>query len=115
MYIFDKETKYAYDQSVRPCGGGTFTISSVADPHHQPEPAFTLMRIQIRILQLTFFPDWDLPMLQNNPVRLPPFHFNADADPDQAFHSDADPEHSFHFDGDLDPAFHFDADPDPVS
>jgi hypothetical protein len=42
-------------------------------------------------------------MLQNDPLRLPAFHF--DADPDLAFHFDADP----------DPAFHFDADPDQVS
>ncbi len=44
-------------------------------------------------------------MLQNDPLRLPTFHF--DADPDLAFHFDADP--------DPDPAFHFDADPDQVS
>jgi hypothetical protein len=40
-------------------------------------------------------------MLQNGPLRLPPFHFDADLDPDPAFHFNADP----------DPAFHFDADP----
>jgi hypothetical protein len=90
-----------------------------------------------------FFPDLDLPKLQNDPVRLPPFHF--DADPDPAFHSNADPDPTFqfnvdpapdptthffqiwilqssklnplrlspfHFDADQDPAFHFDADPD---
>ncbi len=39
--------------------------------------------------------------LQNDPLRLPPFHFDADPDP------------SFHFDPNQDPAFHFDADPDP--
>jgi hypothetical protein len=50
-----------------------------------------------------FFPDLDLTMLQNDPLRLPPFHF--DADPDPAFHCDAD----------RDPACHFDADPDPAS
>jgi hypothetical protein len=38
-------------------------------------------------------------MLKNDPLRLPPFHF--DADPDPAFHCDADPY----------PAFQFDADP----
>ncbi len=45
-------------------------------------------------------------MLQNNPLRLPPFHF--DADPDPAFHFDVDP--------DPDPASQIDqidADPDP--
>jgi hypothetical protein len=29
-------------------------------------------------------------MLQNDPVRLPPFHFDADPDPDPAFKFDAD-------------------------
>ncbi len=41
------------------------------------------------------------PMLQNDPLKLPPFHFDADSDP--AYHFDADP------------VFHFDADPDPAS
>jgi hypothetical protein len=41
-------------------------------------------------------------MLQNDTLRSPPFHF--DADPDPASHFDADP----------DPAFQFDADPDPA-
>jgi hypothetical protein len=50
-------------------------------------------------------PDLDPPILQNDPLRLLPFHF--DADPDPAFHFDAD--------SDKDPAFHFDADPDPAS
>ncbi len=40
-------------------------------------------------------------MLQNDPLRRPPFHF--DADPDPAFYFDADP---------CFPPFHFDADPD---
>jgi len=47
-------------------------------------------------------------VLQNDPLRLPPFNF--DADPDRAFHCDADPETAFQFDAD--PAFHFDADPE---
>jgi hypothetical protein len=47
-----------------------------------------------------FFPDLDLSMLRNDPLRLPPFHFYADPDP------------AFHFDADLDPAY-ADADPDP--
>ncbi len=46
-------------------------------------------------------------MLQNDPLRLPPFHFDADPDPDLAFHFDAHP--------DPDPAFHFYTDPDQVS
>ncbi len=42
-------------------------------------------------------------MLQNDPLKLPPFHFHAD------------PDHAVHFDADS--AFNFDAgvDPDPVS
>jgi hypothetical protein len=39
-------------------------------------------------------------MLQNDPSRLPSFHFDADLDP--AVHVDADPN----------PTFHLDADPD---
>jgi len=60
------------------------------------------MRIQIRIqiLPPTFSQIWTI---QNDPLRLPPFHFDADPDP------------SFPFDPDPDPAFHFDADPDPAS
>ncbi len=46
-------------------------------------------------------------MLQNNPLRLPPFNFGAD--PDRAVHFDADPG------PDPDPAFHFDAVPVPAS
>ncbi len=50
-----------------------------------------------------FFPDLDPPMLQNVPLGLQPFLFDADPDPDPDFHFDADPE----------PAFHFDFYPDP--
>jgi hypothetical protein len=81
-------------------------------------------------------PNLDPTMLQNDPLRLPPFHFDAPdpdptlhfdadpdpdpafnfaADPDQAFHFDADPDPVFLFDADSDPVFHFDADPDPAS
>jgi hypothetical protein len=35
-------------------------------------------------------------MLQNDPQKLPPFHF--DVDPDPAFHFDKDPDPAFHFD-----------------
>jgi hypothetical protein len=38
-------------------------------------------------------------LLQNDPLRLPPFHFDADPDP------------ACHFDADLDPASQNDADP----
>jgi hypothetical protein len=31
-------------------------------------------------------------MLQNEPLRLPPVHFDADPDPGHAFHFDADPD-----------------------
>jgi hypothetical protein len=50
-----------------------------------------------------FSPDLNPPMLQNDSLRLQPFHFDADLDP------------AFHFDVDPDPASPFDADPDPVS
>jgi hypothetical protein len=41
-------------------------------------------------------------MLQNDSLRLPPFHFDADPDP------------AFHFDADQDPTlFHSDEDPYP--
>jgi hypothetical protein len=55
-----------------------------------------------------FFSRLDRPMLQNDPLKLPPFNF--DADPDPAFHFDADPDPSFHFEADPDPAFYFDVD-----
>ncbi len=44
-------------------------------------------------------------MLQNDPLRPPPFHFDADLDP--AFYFDADP------DPDPYPVFYFDVDSDP--
>jgi hypothetical protein len=90
----------------------------VADPHQfdvDPDPTFdfdadldpdpTSQLDADRILQLTFFQIWKPPMLQNGPLRLQPFYFDADPDPDPAFH----------FDMDLDPVptFHSDADPDP--
>jgi hypothetical protein len=52
-------------------------------------------------------------MLQNDPLRVPPFHFDADLDPDPAFHFNADPDPAFHFDADpdVDPASQNDADP----
>jgi hypothetical protein len=56
---------------------------SDADPNFQfdadPDPNPTA----------NFFPYLDPTMLQNDPLRLPPFHF--DADPDPVFHFDADP------------------------
>jgi hypothetical protein len=90
--------------------------SSVSNPHHldadpvlfhfdvdtAPNPTFTLMKIRIRILQLAFT-RFELPMLQNGPLRLPSFHF------------DADPNSIFHFDTDPDPASKNDADPDRAS
>ncbi len=39
---------------------------------------------------MLFFPDLDHLMLQNDPLRLPPFHFDADPDPAPAFHFHAD-------------------------
>jgi hypothetical protein len=43
-----------------------------------------------------FFQVRTLPMLQNDPLGLPPFHF--DADPDPVFHFDADPDPASHND-----------------
>ncbi len=48
---------------------------------------FNLMRTRIRI----FIPDLDPPLLQNDPLRLPPFHLNVDPDPAFHFHVDPDP------------------------
>jgi hypothetical protein len=51
-----------------------------------------------------FFPDLYPPMIENYPLKVPPFHF--DAEPDPAFHFDADadpiPDLAFHFDADAD-------------
>ncbi len=59
------------------------------------------------------FPDLDPPMLQNDPLRFPPFHLDADLD--IAFHFDADADPNL----DLETAFHCDANADlntdPVS
>ncbi len=87
---------------------------------------FTLMRIQIQILHfnlmwiriqpLTFSQIWTLQCSLNDPLRLSPFHF--DADPDPAFHLNAVRILLFtlmrnYADPDLD--FHFDADPNPAT
>jgi hypothetical protein len=46
----------------------------------------------------------DPPRLQNDPHRLPPFHFDADPDPDPALHfADPNPDPAFHFDVDANP------------
>jgi hypothetical protein len=52
-------------------------------------------------------------MLQNHPLKLPPFHFAADPDPAFHFDADADPDPVIHFDADAnpDPASQIDADP----
>ncbi len=49
-------------------------------------------------------------MLQNDFLRLPPFHFN-DRDPYFHFDADPDPDPIFHSDADPDSAFQNDADP----
>jgi hypothetical protein len=72
----------------------------VADPHHfDADPDLDPTSPH------SLFQDLDPPMLQNDPLRLPLFHIDADQDPDPAFHIVAEP----------DPAFHFDEDPDPAS
>jgi hypothetical protein len=89
--------------------------SSVADPHHfadpDPDPAFHFDADLDQGLTFHsdgdpdptthFFPDLNPLMLQNDSLRISPFH--VDADPDPAFHSDADP----------DPASQNGPDPDP--
>jgi hypothetical protein len=80
--------------------------SSVADSHcFDADPAF---HIDANPDPTTHF----FQMLQNDPLRLPPFLFNADLDSDPAFHSDADPDPAFNFDPDPDPASRNYADPD---
>ena len=73
---------------------------NVADPHQSdadPDPAFTLMRKPDP--NTHFFPDLDHKMLQNDPLRIPPFHF--------------DPDLAFYFDADAHPASKNNADPGP--
>jgi hypothetical protein len=65
-------------------------FGSVADPHNvdaDPDPAFHFDADLDQDPTLQFddpdpithiFPDMDHPMLQNDPLRLPPFHFDAD-------------------------------------
>ncbi len=50
-------------------------------------------------------------MLQNDPLRLLPFH--SAAEPDPAFQFDANPDPALHFDADPVPASQNDADSDP--
>ncbi len=69
--------------------------SSVAESHHfnaDSDPTTHL------------FPDLDHQMLRKDPLRPPPFHFDADPDPACYFYANPDL--------DPDPAFQFDADPD---
>jgi hypothetical protein len=78
------------------------------DLHHidaYPDPSFYFDGHPDPTTQ--FFPDvyGTLPMLQNDLLKLPLFHFDADPDTDSAFYFDAD--------ADPDPAFQFDADADP--
>ncbi len=65
----------------------------------------TVMRMRIRNLPLTFSQICTLQMIKNDPLKLPPFH--CDAEPDLAFHFDADadpiPDLAFHFDADAVP------------
>jgi hypothetical protein len=73
---------------------------SVADPDPashfdadaDPDPTFTILPfnlIRIPVLPLNFPQIWTLQCSKNNPLRLPPFHF--DADPDPASQNDAEP------------------------
>jgi hypothetical protein len=73
--------------------------NSVADPHQSdpalhfdadPDPTFQFDADADPDPTSHFPPVFDLPMLQNKPLRLPTFYFAADPDPD--FHFDADPD-----------------------
>ncbi len=84
---FDLKLDFTRDSFLKIMFEHFYVTGSVADPTFQfnadPNPTTSLS------------PDLDPLMLQNDPLRLPPF--NSDADPDS------------------DPAFHFDVDPDPAS
>ncbi len=92
-------------------------LNSVAEPHHfdtDPDPVFQSdadpdltfhsHADQDPTFQLdegpnpdqdpttNFFPYLDPQLLQDDPLRLPPFHFDADLDPDPASQNDADPD-----------------------
>jgi hypothetical protein len=50
------------------------------------------MRIRMRDPTTHFFLDLDPPMLQNDPQRLPPLHFDAEPGPFFHFDAHADPD-----------------------
>jgi hypothetical protein len=79
----------------------SFCLGQCCDQHHfDADPAFHCDADPVpdpifhadADLDLTsqFSPDFDPPMLQNYPLRLPPFHF--DPDPDPVFHFDSYPD-----------------------
>jgi hypothetical protein len=118
----DAKKIYQIEDSLIISASSKFKCSGNPDPHHfdaDPDPAFHSEADPGPTLysdadpdptfQLDADPDLDPdpPLLQNYPLRLPPFHF--DAYPEPAFHFDADE------DPDLDPAFHFNAHADPAS
>jgi hypothetical protein len=71
-----------------------------------PDPPLNSMRIRSGSGSYhSSFADLDLTMLQSDPIRLPPFLYDANPDPDPAFHFVVDP--------DPDPASHCAAAPDP--
>jgi hypothetical protein len=68
-------------------------VASVADPHHfDPDPGLALLFDADPDPTTQFFLMLDPPMLQNDPVKLPSFHFDADPDPYTASQNDADPD-----------------------
>jgi hypothetical protein len=74
----------------------TSSFSLDADPDHafhfdaDPDPTFQFDADPDPTTLL--FPDFHPLRLQNNPLSLQPFHFDADADSDQTTHqNDADP------------------------
>jgi hypothetical protein len=63
--------------------------SSFADPHYVDANLGSCFPVYVDPDPTSpFFPHLDPPMLQNDPRRLPPFHIDADLDPDPAFNFD---------------------------
>ncbi len=68
-----------------------FSLTSVAVPHHldaDPDPTFQFDPEPDPTTH--FFSDLEPPVLQNDPLRLPPLHFDADPDLKPDYQNDAD-------------------------
>ncbi len=96
----DSDPDPTFHSDADPNQDSTFHSNAVPDPYN-------LIRTRSNT---RFFPDLDPPVLLNDHLRLPPFYFDADPEPDPAFNFDADPDPAFHYDRDL--ASQSDPDPD---